>query len=429
MRTIFHQLPFADAKAQVDAADRTARRLSLTVAILAVLLGAWARSASFDVVPAIIGLGFRIAAFFTYGFSIPAGSFVGQGAKSVNLGYALTYGPLLLGVLVWAWHAAEVEAARQRRWLVAHPEHAQRRRQTLAALRAQGGAPIGAPALRGALVLIACLILIQRFTRLRARAHAGGGQDGCRSQGEWLEPWRGAETNLLSWWWPPAEWCADVRRDWLWSFQSVLPHRFLERQIRPGTDPEAPPLQVLFDQFGSHNPYDYFPYIFPAPTMWLNSILLLAMTVAVVHIILLRRYPMLHHPFRAIRRRLHRSAGAFRSRLGAVIARRGLPALLLVLALAPAFPAQAQDIAGALRWCAGEGGQPRRGHCIQAQMPDGQPRGRRAANELIGNARRAAEAGNCSLAAQWASPCQCHDSGLATAILNNPGAVCAFFGR
>ena len=299
MRTIFHQLPFADAKAQLDATTKTAQRLSLTVAIVAVLLGTWARSPSFDVVPAIIGVGLRIAAFFTYAFAVPANSFVGEAAKSVNLGYAVVFGPLLIALTVWAWHGAEARLAQEIRWLVSHPVHAHHRQQTIAALRARGAVVVAPVALRGVLALAASVVLIQRFTNFRAHPHKGGGRDGCASDKTWLEPWPGAEHSALSWWWPPDRWCADYISDGLWSFRAVLPDRFFDEQMDRPPESISGLARALLGQHDARNPYDYFPYIFPGPTMWLNSFLLLAIAAAVVHIILMRRYPMRHRPFRA----------------------------------------------------------------------------------------------------------------------------------
>jgi cytochrome c553 len=80
-----------------------------------------------------------------------------------------------------------------------------------------------------------------------------------------------------------------------------------------------------------------------------------------------------------------------------------------------------------VKWCETDTASPARAECTVQVMPDGNLRGTRSAATLIGEARAAARAGNCSKAIDWAAACQaCHNPDAAAEIRAAADAVCGY---
>lgn len=297
MKTVFFSLPLAEALSRAEASERSARRWSTTTLAVAILLWVWARAPSFDLVPALASIFFRIATFLSYGLLPPVGSFVSSAAQYFNLGYAIIFGPAVLLFLAWMWVVREVQALALQCWIAQHPSLHQpvsrlRLRRQIGSKRVRR---ILGPAFKGLVLVAASVTLLLRYTDLRSSPQPGGMDlaeycsklklQGCTCNDVWVDPWRDADART-SWWWPPTAWCVSAGSGQLRNFKSVLPANFLEQQQKSKADApfnrsQAEALAALlgfdikassFDPVAPRRPFETFPHIYPAVTMWLNTI-------------------------------------------------------------------------------------------------------------------------------------------------------------
>jgi hypothetical protein len=111
---------------------------------------------------------------------------------------------------------------------------------------------------------------------------------GCKCTKTWAYPWSDAK-DRISWWLPIRDWCigrGNPPGSGISNFRAVLPDKFYENQIREGKSPMDKILVYLVPELGlvesvagsefifdkPENPYDTFPYIYPRPTMWANTV-------------------------------------------------------------------------------------------------------------------------------------------------------------